>query len=299
MALAARKMLCIGAIVLVILLSSGLVRLLLWPTSPPPAPSVHTPWLELVQTEDWRHWREQIHEKLSAGKVTESTLVEALKIKAPARPEQAAAALRRDQAVADVLMTYPGVREILWRRFGIDENNFLGTGLSKPLRASNNYGAAAVHEYLIPNVQDDDRRVSWLILDPTNNQLKMTVQELLENDPKADEHKKELVKRIAERVKEKDISPAVIRFAILDLSKFSYSRKLGRPDAQRVFASNLGEVWNTRVRDAANLSGHTFTKGDALYVWAFLPSHPDEVVPATWGEVLHNLPEWLGETAKK
>jgi hypothetical protein len=294
-ALKSRTMLSVGAVVVLSVMIFGLVHF--WPTPPPPVPP--PPWPELVQTDEWRSWRKQVHEKLSADNVTESMLADALKIKAPARPEQAAAALRRDQAIADVLMAYKGPRAILWKRFGIDEHNFLGTGLSKPFSASTNYGAASVHEYLIPNLQDDHRAVWMRILDPTKDQLTMNVQELFENDPQIDDQKKLLAKRIAERVKEKDaVSPAVIRFAILDLSKYSYSRKLGRLDAHRVFASNLAEVWTAKVRDAANLSGHTFTKGDSLYVWAFLPNHPDEVVLATWGEVLNHLPKWLSEMDK-
>jgi hypothetical protein len=60
----------------------------------------------------------------------------------------------------------------------------------------------------------------------------------------------------------------------------------------------LAEVWNTSVKDAADQSGHTFRQGDSVYVWAFLPYYPTQVVPATWGEVLHHLPAWLTENNK-
>jgi hypothetical protein len=218
----------------------------------------------------------------------------------PARPESAPEALRRDQAIADAFMSYSAVRAILQLRFGISEDGFLGTGLSKPVKTKD-YVAAAVHEYLIQNYPDYHPAVWMRILDPNKNpkDMTMTVQELLENDPNPDPQKKSLVEGIAQRVREKDMgSPAVIRFAILDLSKYSYSHKLGRKEASRVFMSNLAEVWNSRVRDAANLSGHTFTKGDSLYVWVFLPATADEVVPATWGELFKNLPAWLDEASK-
>jgi hypothetical protein len=66
-----------------------------------------------------------------------------------------------------------------------------------------------------------------------------------------------------------------------------------------VFASNLAEVWNTKVRDAAQLSGYTFDKGDSVYIWVFRANDPIEVVPATWGEVLNHLPQWLSEIDNK
>ncbi len=197
-------------------------------------------------------------------------------------------------------MTYPDVRDILRLRFGISQDGFLGTGLSKPV-AAKDYGAATVHEYLIRNFPDYHPAIWMRIIDPNKNprDMTMTVQELFEKDPNPDPQRKSLVEGIAQRVREKDLnSPAVIRFAILDLSKYSYSHKLGRTEAYRVFVSNLAEVWNSRVRDAANLSGHTFTKGDSLYIWAFLPETADEVVPATWGELLKNLPAWLDEQNK-
>jgi hypothetical protein len=265
-------------------------------------------WKEPVQSEEWRKWRKQIHEKLSAAKLTEETLAEALRTNLPPRPEQAPAALRRDQAIADVLMAYPDVRNILKKRFGIYEDSYLGTGLSKPNDISD-YGGATVHEYLIPNFGDDHPAVWMRILDPFNNPADMTttkktVKELFGNDLKPDDKKYQLVKAIEERVTKKDmVNPAMIRFARLDLSKYKYSRKLGRPDAYRVFLSNLAEVWNAPVEEAANLSGYQYADGEKVYIFVFLPNFPlpnkpGEVVLATWNSVLSNLPKWLSEGEK-
>ena len=154
-----------------------------------------------------------------------------------------------------------------------------------------------MHEYLIKNHFHDHAGVWMRTLDPYKNQMEMTktVRELLENDP--DEQKKELVNLIKQCVQEKDMAkPAVIRFARFDAG--NYSRKLGLPDRYYVFVSNLAEIWNVRVTDAADLSGHTFKTGDTVYVWAFLPERHDEVIPATWGEILKHLPTWLSEIEK-
>jgi hypothetical protein len=297
--LRSRKMLSISAVILSVLLLFGLLLFLARPKSTLPASSQQSSsWGEMVQSAEWRDWREQIHEKLSTGKVTEKTIAEALNVKHPHRPENAPGALRRDQAIAEVLMTYPDVKRILKTRFGIYEDSFLGTGLSKPFGESN-YGATSVHEYLIRNLPDNHPSVWMRILDPNNPQdMTGTVRELFENDPKADARLRQLAAGIAQRVKEKDmVSPAVIRFASLNANV--YSRRLGRPEAYLVFASNLSEVWELRVKDAARLSGHlsgrTASNGESFYVWAFLPNHADQVVPATWGKVLDNMPAWLAE----
>jgi hypothetical protein len=271
----------------------------LWPIlhSAAPIPQAQTE-VELVQSPEWREWRAEVAAKLS-GAVTEKTLAQALTVKMPPRPEQAPAALRRDQAIADVLMSYPDVAHILKTRFGIYKDSFLGTGLSEPY-GETNYGAASVHEYLIHNLEDNHDAVWWCILDPksaayTNG----TIEDLFkQSDPKADAKKKALVAAIVQRVKEKDINtPAVIRFATL--APGEYTRKLGRRDAALVFASNLAEVWSLRVKDAARLSGHLpgnqIAAGRTVYIWVFLPDNAEEVVPATWGKVLDHLPEWLGQ----
>jgi hypothetical protein len=297
-ALRSRKIQGVGSVVLLSLIIFGFVHFFPRPASPPPVSPQQPPtWPELVQTEEWRNWRKQIHEKLSADNVTESMLAEALKIRPPARPEQAAAALRRDQAVADVLMSYEPVQKILKRRFGIYPNSFLGTGLSIPNTAKD-YVAASVHEYLIKNLPDSDEAVWTWKKDPNDPKLMaMTIKEIVESEQ--DDGKNKSVGQIQKRVSEKDAAkPAVIRFAILNTMIYKRTRSLGRSDSYWVFASNLGEVWNSSIKDAAELSGHTFTDGESLYMWVFVPKHSTQVVPATWYEVLNHVPVWLSDVDK-
>jgi hypothetical protein len=111
--LKSRKMLSVGAGAAASLALPIVGLVWIWPVKPPPVPPAQlSSARELVQTEEWRNWRRQIHEKLSVDKITERTLAEALKIKLPTGNEQAAAALRRDQAIADVLLSYPDVQAI-------------------------------------------------------------------------------------------------------------------------------------------------------------------------------------------
>ena len=124
----------------------GLTRLFAPVASTPPAPTPpQQVWLELVQTDDWRHLRKQVHQILSVDKdkVTEDVLADALSVKMPARPEHAAPAMRRDQAIADVLMAY----KVQPNCFGSDSElmriTFWVLGFSKPNTAKE-YMSASV-----------------------------------------------------------------------------------------------------------------------------------------------------------
>jgi hypothetical protein len=204
--------------------------------------------------------------------------------------------LRHDQAVADVLLSYPGVRTILRKRFGIDER-FLGTGLSSPVDRPD-YGAASVHEYLIENMRDNQQGVWMRKLDPFSLDLEKPIKDLIEEDTEQDDTKQELKRVIVSDAEARHTGRVVIRFALIDTSKNLYKGTLGHPDRERVFASDLSEVWNLKVKDAADLSGYRSSGGNTLFIWIFVPPNGNEAVPATWGEVLDHLPDWL-ESAKK
>jgi serine/threonine protein kinase len=253
---------------------------------------------ELVASEEWRTWRKAFQERLGSETITEATLAEALlKVRPPPSPDNPASALRRDFAIADVLLSYPAVRDILWDRFGIDERNFLGTGLTRPASASGtNYGSASAHEYFIKNYYSDSKSVCTRTLDPVNRPegMRMTVADLIDDARRPDHDKDELVKEIVRRVKENDFTtPPVIRFA--RFNGVDFGRRLGSRKRHYVFASSLADVWHLRVRDAANRSGYISEKGDTVYLWVFVPSHASEVIPATWDQVLNHLPSWLSE----
>ena len=256
------------------------------PSALPPTP----PWEEQVHSPEWMTWRKHVHEKLSSAQVTEETLGEALGVMPPTVHNPPAAALRRDEAIGDVLLSYPGVRALLRKRLGIDDQ-FLGTGLSNPVNAPD-YGSASVHEYLIPNLREEDERVWTRKLKLSSLALeKKTVKDLVEKGTEQDGTKQTLKRVIISHAEAKDTGTVVIRFAILDMKK--YKGTLGRPESVRVFASDLAEVWNLKVKDAADRSGYTFSGGDTFFVWVFVPGHREEVVPATWGEVLDHLPTWM------
>ena len=77
------------------------------------------------------------------------------------------------------------------------------------------------------------------------------------------------------------------------------SLTVGRPASVRVFASDLTEVWDLTLRQAADRSGYTFSVGDTFFVWVFVTEHGEDAVSATWDEVLDHLPAWTDEAKIK
>jgi hypothetical protein len=319
-----------AAAVLVGLLAVLLVaRAVTVPRAPAPPPGSD----ESLRADEWTVWRKHVQQKLAAApqrtedewadalrtrsndvrlqlelRQLEEAVVEALKNR-PARPaDPPAAALRHDQAVADVLLADGGVRFLLWWRLGIDKQ-FLGTGLSRP-GGDHDYSTAAVHEYLIRNYRDSYQAVWTWQLQPVAPHLLKPVRQILagEGDQKVGRipptldrtgtFEESLTGVILPHLKSRSaIMPPVIRFAKFPASR--YENTVGRPGARRVFASNLAEVWDLPLQEAARLSGYTFgtasPKGDTFFIWIFVPAQESEVVPATWGQVLDNLPAWLKE----
>jgi hypothetical protein len=52
-----------------------------------------------------------------------------------------------------------------------------------------------------------------------------------------------------------------------------------------------------KVRDVAKYSGYKLkvseSDQDTLFIWVFTPATPEEVVPATWGNVFSHVTEWV------
>jgi len=279
---------------------------------------------EPSRSQEWMVWRIKIHEilvhearteaslqkdEMQRGRV-EQALIEALHVhKPPASDESPSAILRRDQAMADVLLSYESVRDLFKLRFGIRES-FLGTGLSMPL-GMDKYSAAAVHEYLVPNHQDSHDGVWTWKLKPLGSNYRKKVKDILAGDPKervppttgnVEQFERDLKEDILPRLQDKNCKkPPVIRFA--KFPAIYYKGTIGRPIAKRVFASTLAEVWDLTLEEAALQSGYNVAgapkEGELFFMWVYLPDYPYQVVPATWGEVFKRIPEWLNSKEEK
>lgn len=207
--------------------------------------------------------------------------------------------LTNDLRAGTYLMQNESIKTMLDNRLGI-KPNFLGTGFTLPLDADN-YKFARVPEYLLPNLNDTDSGIWTWIIDPKELVSDETLKHLVQNRvPHKGTDIKNYLSNIEKRFNLEESMPAVVRISQFPLKK--YERTLGRPGAKRVFAINLGSVWNMEIKDVARLSGHVITpvkagekedEKELLFIWVFLPSHTENVVPATWGEIMPRIKDWM------
>ncbi len=196
------------------------------------------------------------------------------------------------------LLANENVKSALWDRMSIDQR-FLGQGFSVPNGGSPL--AARVPEFLVPNLSDKSPKVLLWKFDHGKvvNQKPITefrLWDVLNNVPP------EYNANFKAFWAQADQSRLLVRFALFDPQKSPYSECLGRPDATRVFMSSLGELSSRTLAIAAQSTGYILPEkvdqpGQTMFIWVYSPSQDDQVVPATWGNVLANFGPWITATA--
>ena len=250
------------------------------------------------QRDPWIVWETQLQ------KTVDRCEDHACVAKAITLPHPQADDHHRDQLAADLragvtIMHMPTVAQQLDQYLGI-KDTFLGTGITQPL-GSDDYGKARIAELLVPNVADKLPKVLTWLLSPVAKNLSRSLSSVVTsegtNPPRLDIEN--WGKTILERLDVDHQLPAVVR--ISQFPEVGYSGLLGRREATRVFTLHLGQVWNMSLEDVARFSGYTLRASTGhdvgtLFVWIFVPEHPDEVTPATWKNVLERAPLWLNPT---
>jgi hypothetical protein len=221
------------------------------------------------------------------------------------RPERQsdATGLASDLMAGQLMLANENARSALNDRLGIREK-FLGSGRSEPV-GQTNYTAASVPEYLVPNLSDKSPNV-W-VWEPEQVQdqkpiMEQNLLEVLHTFPPANtavnhqdfEHNWSWLK---DHLQPNDPRPILVRFALIPQT-IPYSGCLGRPEATRVFMSNLGELAPKTVHDAAQSTGYVVPEksddpGLRLFIWVYAPTEEDQAVSATWGNVLANFGKWI------
>jgi hypothetical protein len=97
-----------------------------------------------------------------------------------------------------------------------------------------------------------------------------------------------------------DPRPILVRFAVIDPQTTKYSGCLGRPNATRVFMSNLRELEPDTVHNAAIGTGYVRPPnidktGLKMFIWVYAPPEEDQAVKATWGNVLAHFGTWIAD----
>jgi hypothetical protein len=211
--------------------------------------------------------------------------------------------LNNDLRAGSYFLQDERIKAVLGKRLGIYDN-FLGTGFAQPLNTKE-YEDARIPEYLCPNSSQSDSNVITWELHPSDEYLDWTLEEIIEGKKtvrKIIEGKEEIIQAQPTDSRSKrdrlllslrgrlDLTaeePAVVRFQQLVCS----SGKVGHMEAVRVFFSHLGAVWKMKLRDAARFSGYTLDPNEKkkFFIWVYLPRHQDEVVPATWKNIVEHF----------
>jgi len=212
--------------------------------------------------------------------------------------------LASDLLAGQLMLANDNIRGVLSTRIGVGDR-FLGSGFAEPVQSTDST-AARVSEYFVPNLSDSAPLVWLWKLDPykslggkliADRKLKEVLLNIQPNNHAdfAENWKKWIEK---DHLGPDDPHPALVRFALLDLTKKKYSGCLGRPDATRVFMMNLGEVAEKTVADAATSSGFAVParsdeSGVKLFVWVYAPTGTGVVYHATWNNVLTKFSDWV------
>jgi hypothetical protein len=205
--------------------------------------------------------------------------------------------LIRDLTAGHIIEDTQPFKDALRDHLGIDGQYFVGAGFSLPVPASDS-NDPLLPEYLVPNYPESNSQVWIWAVDPgevASNTLKNVLfseQPLITRSQLFSEYFK---RRIASHLDPGDQTPAVVRFALIDPNKYSHC--LGKTSRNRVFVSPLDLSLDSTVQDAANYSGYLPGDGEnkKLYIFVFQPTRTDEVIRATWSNLMRSMNELLTE----
>jgi hypothetical protein len=192
-----------------------------------------------------------------------------------------------DQVLGEILRSSPESMKLLRKYYGVKEDGFLGTGISKPLDEQNFIGGR-IPEYLMPNYPETHEGVLVWKLDPILKYADKKLYDTLNTvtpintgrwpQSQLEDMRASLNQRLAWDAK----APPVVRFALIP--RGNYSHCLGRVEAHEVFASHLGLITanGLTVGEAARMSGYQLTaENDEFYVFVFVPAHDKELKEPT------------------
>jgi len=212
--------------------------------------------------------------------------------------------LASDVVAGYFMLANETTKTVLWDRLSVSDK-FLGNGFSVPI--GENGDAARVPEYLVPNLRDQSAHVwRWdLKYGGDLNQKpilgwKLTQLLLSVSPARGADFRKDWDEWVKGRLQQIRRPPVLVRFALMDQLDQPPSGCLGRPDATRVFMSDLRELGSKSVTEAAQSTGYfkpikTGEPGQTLFIWVYAPEEGEQVYRANWENVLKNFGVWIKE----
>ncbi len=266
--------------------------------------------------DQWDIWSDKIANsidncpKQEGSYCVQNALEKQIKNMPPVRePNNTAELFYHDMRAGEALLRIEQIRKSFDKYFGIKSDTFIGSGATVPWVEGAEYKNAQAREYLIPNFPETNKFVWTWRLSPEQVVARgMTVENLIENMAPDESSNREydisnIKQTLKERMYDPSEQPPVIRFQ--QFSEKKYQGTMGRPEALRVFAVSLADVYNMKLQHAVRASGFTYDEDNAhqsdtrLFIWIYIPFHNKEVVPATWGNVISKASEWLKNGSPK
>jgi len=273
-------------------------------------------WVLATPSDPWVVWAHRIDRSVESCNQQDAAvcLAAALERHPPpaAPPEQGketsvSADFFADLRVADALLDQEHTRDLLWDEFGIDSNEFLGTGFSAPRNETGparSYADARQREFFVPNlcadVIDNTRCPSevanvwtWRLDAARSSQwLDRPVSDLLTRVQPSD-HLNEWRRQARNYLR---ISPTAPRQVLVRFARFNpqyYAGTLGRPEANLVFFTSLADVHSITLRDAMMGTGSEALaeppQDETLFIWVYAPAEGDAAPSATWAALFDYL----------
>lgn len=195
------------------------------------------------------------------------------------------------------LRRIPRASDLLWDEFGIDSEEFIGTGYSVPHATDGgerSYADARQREFFVDNLCADmidtqrcptevDTIWTWRLTPAQASQwLDRPLRALLNSEAPADHRSSWLRARSNE-------AALNVRFARFNPDY--YTGTLGRPDASLVFIAAY-PPGNLTLREALLETGSAALAepgeaNETLFIWVYAPEQ--RLAPATWGTVFDSL----------
>ncbi|MGN6516616.1 MAG: hypothetical protein ACTHLR_12355 [Rhizomicrobium sp.] len=263
------------------------------------------------QADDWSAWTANFDSVITACVKADEQGCLAKAFNSRERPGADAVSvtdkLYRDLRAAEAMLHDKEAGDLLWREYGIDGNDYLGTGYSVPLAGTfaGQYAYARQREYFVPNLcaeavdpavcpQREPDVWTWRLsaADLVRWQNRAVAALLAKRMPQADQAGFRRKTGVGAPIVRNNLPDLLIRFGSLPLAY--YKGTVGRPGAVRVFFADYAQVKGKSLHDALVATGAAslIEKPDpakTFFIWVYAPGPDSKASVASWNALFSIL----------
>ena len=211
--------------------------------------------------------------------------------------------LYRDLQTAEVMLHQKDASDLLWKQYGIDSSDYLGTGYSVPLTGpgARDYQYAQQREYFVPNLCAEavdpatcpaaEKNVwTWRLSSAQlTHWLDRPIVSLLRQvAPQSNDQPLPKFEPVAAGA----LPQLLIRFGALPIAL--YKGTVGRPGAVRVFFADYGQARDKTLGAAMTATGAASLiehpdPAKTYFVWIYAPGADSKATVASWSALFATL----------